>query len=194
MVVTRYLMVLFLILCSGASMAGEIEEPKWRLLDQLGEVEIRHYEPRIQAVTTLRSKKETSGGFRRLAGYIFGGNEQELSIAMTAPVQLTLQNDETLMAFNMPADFALEELPAPENDSISLTAVPARTVAALRFSGWATDGKVASRSAELMATLEENGIKTVDTPVLNQYNPPWTPPWKRRNEVVIAIDNSQTRL
>ena len=71
-------------------MASDIEEPGWVLLDQLDAVELRRYEPTIEARTALDSSAQTSSGFRRLAGYIFGGNETGESIAMTAPVAETL--------------------------------------------------------------------------------------------------------
>lgn len=81
---------LVLSMCGGAIMAADIEEPGFDLLDQFGAVEIRHYEPTIQAQTILASDAATTSGFRRLAGYIFGGNDRGMEIAMTAPVQETL--------------------------------------------------------------------------------------------------------
>ena len=63
-------------------MAQAIEEPEYELVERLGGVEIRHYEPTVQAVTELASKNETSRGFRRLAGFIFGGNEKQQSLSL----------------------------------------------------------------------------------------------------------------
>ena len=168
-------------------MADEIEEPQWQLLDTLETVEIRQYSPSIQAVTQLDSGGDSSQGFRRLAGYIFGGNERSESIAMTAPVQETLEPGNTMMAFTLPAEYAFEDLPAPDNDSVTLVQVPGRVVAAIRFSGWATGGKVARMQEELLAVLKRYGVATVGVPSLNQYNPPWTLPFLRRNEVSVAI-------
>ena len=182
----RLLAMLTLVL-SPAVMAADIEEPQWELIEKLDTVELRLYQPSIQAVTELRSSAGTSAGFRRLAGYIFGGNEQAQSIAMTAPVQETLEKGSPVMAFTLPAEYALDDLPAPNDERVSIVEVPERTVAAVRFSGWATGFKVARMQKKLLATLRSHGIQAVGTPVLNQYNPPWTAPFLRRNEVSVEI-------
>jgi hypothetical protein len=168
-------------------MADEIEEPQWRLIANLNKVEVRQYAPSIQAVTQLGGAGDSSEGFRRLAGYIFGGNERSQSIAMTAPVQETLEQSGPTMAFTLPAEYDFEDLPAPDSEQVTLVPVPGRIVAAIRFSGWATDGKVASMRQELLAVLDRNGIATVGVPTLNQYNPPWTLPFLRRNEIAVEI-------
>jgi len=184
----KTLLLICTVLLSSLTLAADIEEPSWDLLTTLGKVEIRQYEPSIQAVTRLRSSRGTSTGFRRLAGYIFGGNEREQSIAMTAPVQETLGQRRPEMAFTLPAEYALADLPAPNDSDVTLRAVSGRTVAAIRFSGWATDRKVAQKETELMAKLQEHGIKTAGLPVLNQYNPPWTAPFLRRNEIAVTVE------
>ena len=169
--------VILLLVISGASMAGDIEEPEWQLVDTLDRVELRHYSPSIQARTTLNGSGQTSVGFKRLAGFIFGGNDRSQTIAMTAPVQETLQDSVPTMAFTMPGEYALDDLPAPEDDRVVIVDVPERTLAVIQFSGWATRGKIASNSRKLLQTLEQNGIEPVSGTTLNQYNPPWTPPF-----------------
>ena len=176
-----------LILLSGHSMAGDIEEPEWHLVDTLDDVELRHYSPSVQARTTLDGSGETSVGFRRLAGFIFGGNDRSEQIAMTAPVQETLQDALPTMAFTMPGAYQIQDLPAPEDDQVVIVDVPARTLAVIRFSGWATRGKIARNSRQLFETLEQYGIEPVSGTTLNQYNPPWTPPFLRRNEISVEI-------
>ncbi len=168
-------------------MADDVEEPRWELLATLDKVEIRQYAPSIQAVTQLDSSADTTAGFRRLAGYIFGGNERSQSIAMTAPVQETLQ-ESPQMAFTLPAEYAMEDLPAPDDDRISLRPLAGRTIAVIPFSGWATGGKIERNKKELMSTLARHGISMAGVPALNQYNPPWTPPFLRRNEIAVAVD------
>jgi hypothetical protein len=106
---------------------------------------------------------------------------------MTAPVQETLADGSPMMAFTMPAEYAIDDLPAPDDDRVEIVTVPARTVAALRFSGWATGSKVERMQRTLLATLEQRGIRTIGVPALNQYNPPWTAPFLRRNEVVVDV-------
>lgn len=182
-----YLLFIFTLLLSPLAVATDIEEPRWSLLTTLDSVEVRHYEQSIQAVTPLNSGG-TSSGFRRLAGYIFGGNERSQSIAMTAPVQETLVEDSPVMSFTLPAAYSLEELPAPDDSTVTLHPVPARTVAAIRFSGFATDSKTARQSEALLAVLQRHGIATLGNPILNQYNPPWTLPFLRRNEITVEIE------
>ena len=185
---SRLLLSLFVIMPGGFAMAGSIEEPEYTLVEKFGPVEIRRYEPTIQAVTRLKHNGQTSSGFQRLAGYIFGGNQTSESIAMTAPVQETLGVMEPEMAFTMPAAYAMEDLPAPQDGRVELREVPARYSAVISFSGWATSSKVTRYKRELMDELSEQGIDAVGASSLNQYNPPWTLPFLRRNEVMVDIE------
>ena len=172
---------------SGASMADKIEEPQWQLVDNIESVEIRHYEPMIQASTPMKDRGASNSAFRKLAGYIFGGNDSGESIAMTAPVQTTLENEAPMMAFTMPASFEMQALPTPDSSDITLEQVPARTVAVLRFSGWATEAKVDRKTEELLEVLQRQDIAVVGEPVLNQYNPPWSL-INRRNEIMVVVE------
>ena len=180
---------LALVLGSHA-MASDIEEPAWTLLETIEEVELRDYAPTIRATTQLDHSGQTSSGFQRLAGFIFGGNETGEKIAMTAPVEETLFEDSPTMAFTMPAGYTMEDLPQPKDESVVLEEIPGRTVAAIRFSGWATNGKVNRKTEELMETLAQYEIAIVGDPSLNQYNPPWTPPFLRRNEIMVEVQLS----
>ena len=174
-------------LCSMSAVADDIEEPAWHLLDQFDSVEVRYYEPSIQARTTLADSGETSAGFRRLAGFIFGDNSASQKIAMTAPVQETLVEGSPIMAFTMPGQYSLSDLPEPEDARVSIEEVPAKTVAVIRFSGWASGSRVSGKTEELLASLDARGIEVIGDPSLNQYNPPWTLPFLRRNEIMVEI-------
>lgn len=179
--------VIPLLLASCLSMAAEVEEPEWKLMGTLGDVELRVYSPSIEARTLLQNNGETSEGFKRLAGFIFGGNERDQEIAMTAPVQETLQDSQPTMAFTLPSKYSIDTLPAPDDDRVMIIDVPERTLAVVKFSGWATQYKVKKYSAKLLNTLKENGIEPTTSSVLNQYNPPWTLPFLRRNEISVEI-------
>ena len=183
----RFCTILLALTLGNTAMASDIEEPSWTLVETLDQVELRDYAPSIQAVTRLEHSGQTSSGFQRLAGFIFGGNETGEKIAMTAPVVETLQTDEPVMAFTLPSEYTLSDLPIPADDSVTIKPVPGRTMAAIRFSGWATAGKVERNTQELIETLEAYGIDAVGTPSLNQYNPPWTPPFLRRNEIMVEV-------
>ena len=122
----RGLLALGLVLGTLLGQAEEIEEPQWQLIDTRGAVELRRYAARVQAVTQLEHDVQSSAGFRRLAGFIFGGNDRAEAIAMPAPVQETLQTGRLLMTFTLPRGYALDELPAPDDRRAQLVAVPAR--------------------------------------------------------------------
>ena len=183
----RFYTTLLALTLGNTAMASDIEEPSWTLVDTVETVELREYAPSIQAVTQLDHSGQTSAGFQRLAGFIFGGNETGEKIAMTAPVEESLEANQPLMAFTLPSEYELEDLPEPADDSVQIQTVPGRTMAAIRFSGWATDGKVKRNTQQLIATLKQHGIEAVGTPSLNQYNPPWTPPFLRRNEIMVEV-------
>ena len=187
---TTFTVFLTLLIGSFSHMANSIEEPVYEVVMETGDVEIRRYEPTIQAVTVLPGKSSSSEGFKRLAGFIFGGNEREQSIAMTAPVQETLGEDTPTMAFTLPAQYSMEELPVPSDSQVTLQAVPARTLAVVTFSGWATTSKVARYERQLRETLKLDAIETLGNSSLNQYNPPWTLPFLRRNEIMIEVSGA----
>lgn len=179
----------FGLMVTGAnSLAQAIEEPHYTLLQSFDNVEIRSYDPVIQAVVSLPDSKHSSQGFRRLAAFIFGGNNAGQTIAMTAPVQETQFVDQPEMAFTMPAQYTLDSLPKPDDQRIRLNELPQRTVAVVAFSGWATANKVKRYTQELQTTLADNELDVTSEVMLNQYNPPWTPPFKRRNEIMLEIN------
>ena len=188
---TRYLTLaalaffaLVLTLTTGAqSIAADIEEPKYTVLETFEDFEIRHYEPTIQAYTSM-----DSGGFRNLAGYIFGGNSGQEEIAMTAPVATTMGDTDAEMAFTLPAAWTMENLPSPDDKNVSLRKMPAFTAAVIGFSGWASRGSYTKQLEKLSQQLQQHGFTSAGEPILNQYDPPWKLPFLRRNEVMVAIE------
>lgn len=189
----KFVLFTSLVVGVAVSPAVAIEEPNYRVVASLGDdVEIRRYDPMIQAIVKLADSKQTSQGFRRLAGFIFGGNETGQEIAMTAPVQETLFVDQPTMAFTMPSQMQLDTLPRPNDDGISIESVASRTTAVIRFSGWATSSKVEKMTAKLQSVLEENNVAILGPALLNQYNPPWTLPFKRRNEIQFDVEWPET--
>ena len=120
-------------------------------------IEIRDYESRILAVTDM--SEGSISGFRVLAGYIFGGNEREQEIAMTAPVRSTMPNkNEAEMAFVVPSEFDLEDLPTPNDARVGFREEPAYRAAVIRFSGWMSDKKAERHWQKLRQFLVEQGI------------------------------------
>jgi hypothetical protein len=192
-------------LFSGSIMA--IEEPRFDLLEKTEPYELRAYKPRIVAETIIPGslKNASSAGFKRIADYIFGNNasrsgeSQKISmtapvsmvpksekISMTAPVNMEQSEGQWRMQFFMPSQYTMDNLPKPNNPAVTLRTLPASTFAVLRFSGLAGEEKTADKTADLLAWLKGKGIKPTGEPVLARYNPPWTLPFLRRNEVMVA--------
>ena len=184
----RYLRTVFILLVAMAmaTQAIAIEEPVYQVEKawEAEQIEIRAYAPRVMAVTGM--DEDTDGGFRVLAGYIFGGNAEEEKIAMTAPVQQSMAGEKE-MAFMMPAEYALEDLPQPEDQRVSFREAPAYTAAVIQFSGWASADKADENWQQLRQFLIAEGIDITGEPTLNQYNPPWTLPFMRRNEIIVPV-------
>jgi hypothetical protein len=142
------------------------------------------------AAETVVGRDEMSArneGFRRLAGYIFGRNHGGDRIAMGAPVGSTSAEPGWCIRFYMPAGRTLESLPLPDDNRVRLLSVPAESVAVLRFTGNATPAAVAAQTGALRHALGAYGVEMVGPPVTWLYDPPWTIPWRRRNEVAVGI-------
>lgn len=169
-------------------MAQTTENPKYKVLAQYGDIEIRSYQPMIQAVVHT----ENASGFRPLAAYIFGGNETGESIAMTAPVATRKSTQGYATAFMMPAKYTLDDLPAPDNEQVELLQVPARVMAVITFSGWANRDAVNHHNSELLVFVEERGWSVIGEPIINQYNDPWTAAEQRTNEVQYQLRDYAT--
>jgi hypothetical protein len=181
------------------------EEPHYLASKLTDRVELRRYGPRIAAETTVvgDENRARSIGFRRLASYIFGANHRDETIAMTAPV--SQQSGDTIamtapvaqsagaergwaIRFFMPAKWTMETLPAPNDDRVRLVTVPPATVAVLRFSGDRSPKAVSARTGGLLTILRDKGIQPTGDPEAWFYDPPWTVPMRRRNEITVAVD------
>ncbi len=166
------------------------EEPHYLKRSLTANVEIRQYGPRVAAETVVDAEEEPARniGFRRLARYIFGGNQRGESISMTAPVaQPRSQGGQSTIRFFMPAKWTLETLPQPNDDVVQLVTVHGETVAVLKFTGDRSPSAVAEHEQRLRKTLRDNGIDPEGDAVAWFYDPPWTLPFLRRNEVAIPV-------
>ncbi|PQP48264.1 SOUL family heme-binding protein [Mycolicibacterium austroafricanum] len=168
-----------------------------------GAIEIRRYGPRIAAQTVVAGDEEMArnAGFRRLAGYIFGGNHSQSQIAMTAPVaqqrekiamtapvaQARNADGQSVIRFFMPSKWSMELLPAPDDERVELVEVPGATYAVLRFSGDRSPQTVATKCEELLKSLGDSGFTPRGEPTAWFYDPPWTLPFRRRNEVAVEV-------
>ncbi|MEM1402688.1 MAG: heme-binding protein [Pseudomonadota bacterium] len=175
---------LLMALLGGVVYVSATEEPAYEIVETVGNVEIRHYSATIKASVPMTGRNTS---FRQLAGFIFGGNDEEASIAMTAPVQIDLAKADREMAFIMPAEYDWDSLPRPNDPTVLLSQVPARTVAVLRFSGRASGEKIEEERVNLEFALADAGLKPTGSWSLNQYDPPWIPGPARRNEIWVDV-------
>ena len=153
-------------------------------------VEIRKYEDLIVAYTKISADNYgsvSSKGFRRIAGYIFGGNEGGESIAMTAPVQMNFADTSEMMFF-MPKSYkTMDALPVPNDSTVRIKEIKERTVAAIVFEGWASDKTIDEQKKNLVKVLDAEGIAydANDFAYLG-YNPPYQMA-NRRNEIIVTL-------
>jgi hypothetical protein len=198
--------------CSTVGIRSGTEEPAFAATGQVGDIEIRTYGERIAAQTVVAGDSEAARreGFRRLAGYIFGGNTARTSIAMTAPVaqapeagragasrtiamtapvaRSAADGDRWTIRFFMPSHYTMATLPVPRDPGVVLAVVPAETYAVLRFSGLGSARTVAEKQAELEAGLAGSPWVSRGDPDVWFYDPPWTLPPLRRNEVAVRVE------
>ncbi len=153
--------------------------------------ELRRYPAHLVAETEVGGPFELAGNlaFPRLARFIGGHNRSSRKLAMTAPVvqEQDPQSRRFVVAFVMPADVSAEDLPDPLDSAVHTRRVPAETVAALRFSGRWSRSSFEQRSAQLLAALDPAGLEVVAAPRYARFDPPWTPWFLRRNEVVVPV-------
>lgn len=182
-----------------------IEEPSYTLLESKTDYEVRQYKPYIMAETEVTGtmNEATREGFSVIADYIFGNNTSKQSIAMTTPVLEktnekiamtvpvinTLDADTTRsIAFVLPSKYTLETLPQPNNPRVTLTPVPSRKVAVLKFSWYPTEERITAKKQELISQLERDHVSIVGAVQVARYNPPLTMPLLLRNEIIIPIE------
>jgi hypothetical protein len=191
------------LLLIGAAPAMAIEEPSYRVITQSEPFEIREYPPLIVAQVEVPGdlSEASSAGFRLIANYIFGNNISVRDgglttaepvpekIAMTVPVIAEGKGDQKtwLIQFVMPKQYTLETLPKPNNPQVKLLAMGPQKIAVIRFTGFNSDEKVQEKTAELMAWIKSRNALPLGNPRLARYNPPWSIPWMRRNEILIPI-------
>ena len=165
-----------------------IKKYPYRALKKYKSFEIRAYAPAIFTSVELSSNSyntASSNGFRILAGYIFGNNERRQKIAMTSPVAMNL-GEKTNMSFMVPNHLKMQELPRPNHGRIEFKEEPSKTVAAIKFGGWANDEKLKFYKKKLEEALEEEGISHNSKFQYLGYNAPYEM-FFRKNEVIVEL-------
>lgn len=189
---------------TGVMDAMAIEEATYTVVDSDSNFEIRDYAPHVLAETVVEGNLEDAGdtAFNRLFRYISGANRSREKIAMTAPVSQQPKGEKIKMtapvgqqpaeegwavSFMMPSSYTLETLPEPEDPDITLRQVPARQMAAVRYSGFWSEKGYLQNKLELESWINERGLSIAGDPVWARYNPPFTPWFMRRNEILIPV-------
>lgn len=194
-------------LLAGCSVLGKREsaEPPFTVLEKEGEIEIRQYGGMVLAETVVEGGYGQSSGqaFSRLAGYIFGKNrsKQKFSmtapvlqepasekLSMTAPVMQEKHGNSWVMSFVMPEGSTLASLPEPLDQTVKFREVRAKKVAVISYSGLHSESNLRSYAEKLTVWLEKRGYRSLSGPRAASYDPPWTIPFLRRNEVLIDIE------
>jgi hypothetical protein len=169
-------------------MVSETETPKYELIKSYKKFEIRKYPKMILATTKLGGEsysKNSSKGFRNVASYIFGGNNEDKQISMTAPV-LTSMDDSMTMSFIIPSQYTLNELPLPDNDKVEIKVQPERLMAIISFGGFANDYELKHYTKILKEELIKEGIPADGKIYFQGYDPPFKL-FNRTNEVAIEL-------
>ena len=165
-----------------------IETPKYKVIKTYDEVEVRLYPKMVVAKTNLADKSfdnQGSNGFRTIAGYIFGGNEKNEKIAMTAPVVMNM-GDSASMYFVMPKSYDKSELPTPNSKNVQIVEVAEKTLAVITYGGFSSDEKIEKHRKQLEQILQKNKLQTKGAYLYMGYNAPWDI-INRKNEVAIEV-------
>jgi SOUL heme-binding protein len=192
--------------------AMAIEEPHYDVIVSQAPFELRHYAPSLIAQTIVEGDMDEASnkGFRLIADFIFGNNlaansTQAAKIAMTAPVTVEPQSSKIAMTapvtiepqlgstqqwrihFVMPSQYTLANIPKPNNRAVTLHELPSKYFVVYRYSGFNTVARVQEKTDETLAWAKQQSLKVMGTPQLSRYDPPWTLPMFRRNEIMVEV-------
>jgi len=178
-----------LILVGCQATRGGYESAPYRTVRSDGKFQVRDY-PALTVVETPLggSRNGDDGSFMRLFRFITGSNEAKEKIAMTTPVFMSGSESNATMAFVMPAKLAGSQVPKPTDGSVKVRELEAGRFAVLRFSGGRNAKNESETLARLKAWMEAQGFRTVSAPIYGYFDPPWTPGFLRRNEVMLRTD------
>ncbi|MEI6267832.1 MAG: heme-binding protein [Methylococcaceae bacterium] len=203
----KLITVLTSIFLTGCSVFGirTADQPAYQVLNDYGHIQIRRYPALVVAETEVIAdyKNSSNQGFQRLAGYIFGNNQKKQKMAMTAPV-IQEQQTETLamtapviqqksgdvwlMAFVLPKGYSVLTAPVPNDQAVIIKALPEKKVAVIQYTGRLCESGIEENTETLKNWLAQQNYKALSSSRSAAYDPPWTMPFLRRNEVHIDIE------
>lgn len=209
MFISRILILLTSILIASTVMATE--EPKFTVIEKSEPFELRTYAPQLVAEVKVEGDLDvaSSQGFRLIAAFIFGQNQVSEKISMTVPVGIeTVQSAKIAMtvpvgieasqgsakgvnqwvfSFVMPSEYTMATLPKPLNPLVTIRELPAQRRAAITFSGFYNEAKVLEKTKALEEWIKSKQLQAIGSPQFARYNPPWSIPFMRRNEILITV-------
>ena len=191
------------LLCSCATVG--IERSKYEVIEREGKFEVRQYQPQIIAETVVESDFDGAANvaFRRLFNYISGENRKKESIKMTAPVNQKASSEKIAMtapvnqqkaegkysvSFLMPSKYAMETLPEPMDENVKVRTIPARRMAAVRYSGSWSRKRYELHKAMLEDFIQQKGLQIIGEDIFARYDPPFQLWFLRRNEVLFPVE------
>lgn len=164
---------------------AKYESAAYTVVGSPGAFEVREY-PQLSVVNAPMTKRGSDGSFMKLFRFISGGNDRSEKIAMTTPVIMSGTESGT-MSFVMPAKLASRGVPAPSEQGLTVGTRPAGLYAVYRFSGTGSPARSTEAAAKLLQWVSSKGLSPSGVPSFAYYNPPWTPWFMRRNEVMIPL-------
>jgi len=181
--------ILLIILFSMIVSEETYKEPKYDLINKNGNIEIRQYGEYVVARTFVGSiEKHDNNMFRTLASYIFGGNERNQSIPMTAPVTTYEDSDTYNMLFYMLDAKKIDDMPVPKGQNILFENFNLGKCAVISFSWFTSESRINSHTEQLKKYLDDNNLTANSSFMVNRYDPPWRLPFMRRNEILVQIN------
>jgi SOUL heme-binding protein len=184
-------------------MSSAVQEPDYEVVRKLGDIEVRRYAAYTVAEVLVSGSADEAANwaFPILAGYIFGKNRADKALAMTpaaqaaTPMQFAMTAPVTQVAapggfivqFVLPKGVTLNSAPEPNDPRVQLRELPARTIAAIRYSGFWSASNYAEHLAKLTAVLKAVALRWSGEPAFSRYNVPWTPWFLRRNEIWLSL-------
>jgi hypothetical protein len=168
---------------------SHVEQPQYSVSRSKDMIQIRHYNPMVVAQVKIAGQRDEAirEGFKILASYIFGSNTLAKKMEMTKPVTQQADYELWKIRFLMPSKYTLETLPKPLCQDIDLIFLPKTTLAVIRFAGMPTNQMLQIYTQKLKDYLCAEHLQSKNEPLFAFYNPPWTLPFLRRNEVMIEV-------
>jgi SOUL heme-binding protein len=191
MIISIVLVISFIVFQTYTAMASnKTEEQPYTIIKTEKDFEIRFYPSVTMAMITSSAKsyKELgNSGFRKLAGYIFGGNDEKKQISMTAPVHMDINDSASTMSFVMPSVYNQENLPKPNDANVTIKKIPDEYVAAIKFGGYASESDIKLNTEKLETALKAASISYYGNFRFLGYNAPYQL-FSRRNEIIVSVN------